>query len=137
MSRENVEVVRKLYEAAVRRDADTVVSLYDEEVELDFSRIPHAQLSGRGVYHGHDGLRSWYREWNDAWESFEQVYEELIDAGEQVVSVSSQRGQGRLSGAEVELRHQAAVWTIREGKVVRLVAFPSREEALEAVGLRD
>ena len=134
MSRENVEVVRRVYEADTRRDSATVFSLYDEEVELDFSRIPHAEVIGRGLYRGHEGLRTWYRDWFEAWESFEQYYEELIDAGEQVVSVWSQRGRGRASGAEVELRHAAAVWTVRGGKIVRLVAFASRDDALEAIG---
>src|ERR671931_370694 len=46
MSRENVEVVRRLYEAARRGDAETVLSLYHREVELDFSRIPHATVIG-------------------------------------------------------------------------------------------
>jgi ketosteroid isomerase-like protein len=63
--------------------------------------------------------------------------EELIEAGEHgVVSVMVQRGRGRASGAEVEDR-LGTVWTIREGKIVRVVWFPTPEEALEAVGLRD
>ena len=136
MSRENVEVVSRIFEAAARRDAGTVLSLYDQEVELDFTRIPHAEVIGRGRYRGHDGLRDWYREWYEAWERFEQVYEELIDVGERVISVWSQRGRGRASGAEVELRG-AAVWTVRNGKVIRIVGFPTREEALEAVGLAE
>ncbi len=135
MSRENVEVVRRLHDADARRDSEALLLLYDEDVELDYSRIPHAEVIGRGLYRGHEGLRSWYRDWFEAWESFEQVCEELIDAGEEVISVLRQRGRGRASGAEVELRQVAAVWTIREGKITRLVAFPSREEALEAVGL--
>ncbi len=136
MSQENVEVVWQIQEADARRDAQAVLSLYDEDVELDFSRLPHAEVVGRGLYRGHEGLRSWYREWFDAWDDFETVTEEVIDAGEYVVSVWSQRGRGRASGAEVALRHGAAVWTIRNGKVVRLVGFRSREEALEAVGPR-
>ena len=32
---------------------------------------------------------------------------------------------------------QYAVWTIRNGKVVRVVWFPTREEALEAAGLSE
>ena len=134
MSRENVEVVQRVFEAASQRDAEAVLSLYDADVELDFSRLPHAEVVGGGLYRGHEGLRSWYREWYEAWESFDQAYEELIDAGERVVSVWNQRGRGRASGAEVELGG-AAVWTVRDGKVVRQVGFPTREEALEAVGL--
>ena len=138
MSRENVEVVRQIQEADAHRDAQAVLSLYDQEVELDYSRLPHAEVIGRGLYRGHEGLRSWYREWFDAWENFETVTEEVIDAGgEHVVSVWSQRGRGRASGAEVELRRAAALWTIRNGKVVRLVGFRSRDDALEAVGLRE
>ncbi len=61
MSRENVEIVRSIYEAAARRDSEAILKLYDPKVELDFSRLPHAQAIGRGLYHGHEGLRSWYR----------------------------------------------------------------------------
>ena len=39
MSRENVDVVRRVYEAAARRDSATVFALYDTEVELDNSRL--------------------------------------------------------------------------------------------------
>ncbi len=138
MSQENVDVVRRIYEASARRDVQTVLSLYDADVELDFTRLPHAQVIGYGLMRGHAGLRDWYREWFEAWEDFEEICEELIDAGVSVVSVWTQRGRGRASGAEVEFgRRSAAVFTIRNGKVARLVAFPTREEALEAVGLRE
>ncbi len=130
--------MRSIYEAAARSDSEAALSLYDPEVELDFTRLRHAQAIGRGLYHGHEGLRSWYREWYEAWENFEEICEELIDAGERVISVWNQRGRGRASGAEVELPHRAAaVWTLREGKIIRLVGFDSREEALEAVGLSE
>jgi ketosteroid isomerase-like protein len=92
---------------------------------------------GGGVYRGHEGLRSFFREWHEAWERIEYDFEDLIDAsGDRVISVVTRRGRGRASGAEVELP-LALVWTIRNEKVVRVVWFPSREEALEAVGLRD
>jgi ketosteroid isomerase-like protein len=58
--------------------------------------------------------------------------EELIDAGEdQVISVLRVHGWGRLSGIEVEY-HPAGIWTLRDGKVVRVVWFANREDALEA-----
>jgi ketosteroid isomerase-like protein len=137
MSEENVEVVRRIYDAASQRDAATVLTLYDPEVELDGTRLQVVGLGGSGfVYHGHAGLRRFFREWHEAWESIEYDFDELIDAGEHVISVVTRRGRGRASGAEVEL-HVALVWTLREGKVVRVVWFPSRAEALEAAGLRE
>ncbi len=137
MSGENVEVVRRVYDAAARRDAASVLALYDSTVELDSSRLPIAGLMGDGVYHGHDGLRRFFREWHESWSDVRYDYEELLDAGdEQVVSVVTRRGRGRASDAEVEMS-LALVWTLREGRVVRVVWFPSRDEALEAVGLRE
>jgi ketosteroid isomerase-like protein len=137
MSAENVDVVRRLYEAVARGDAPTVLSLYDPEVEWDASRSPLGRVTGASVFRGHEGLRRAFREWYEGWEHVEDEVEKLLDAGEQVIAVVTLRGRGRSSGVEVEWKSYAAAWTIREGKVVRVVWFPSREEALEAVGLRN
>jgi ketosteroid isomerase-like protein len=135
MSREDVKVVRRVYDAVARRDAATVLALYDPEVELDGTRLPESGLSGRThPLRGHEGLRSLHRDWNEAWASSEDRCEELIDAGEHVIAVVTRRGRGLASGVEVETR-RAGVWTIRAGKVVRTVWFQSVEEALESVGL--
>jgi ketosteroid isomerase-like protein len=138
MSRENVEIVRRVYDAAAARDAATVLELYDPEVELDPSRLGIAGLAGsaQDVYRGHDGLRRFFRDWHEAWEQVEYDYEELIDAGEQIIAVVTRHGRGRSSGVEVELP-LALVWTLRDSKIVRVVWFPTRAEALEAVGLRE
>ena len=135
MSRENVELVRQVYEAARRRDPAAVLALYDPQVEWDASRTHLGGLTGP-VVHGRDDLREWFREWFVAWEGLEDREDELIEAGEQVISVGRTRARGRSSGVEVEMSG-AAVWTIMDGRVTRVVWFPSREEALEAVGLRE
>jgi ketosteroid isomerase-like protein len=134
MSQENVEIVRQVYEAAAGHDAERIFALYDPDVELDASRIEAVWASG--VYRGHQGLRDFFREWNEAWEGVDYSYDELIDAGDQVVSIVTRHGRGRASGAEVE-RPFALVWTVRDGKVVRVVWFLARTEALEAAGLSE
>ena len=136
MSRENVEVVRRIYEAVARQDADAVLDLYHPEVTWDFSRSPFASVLTRTAYRGPDGLRSFTRERHEAWRDVADELEELVDAGDAVVSVVRTRGHGRRSGAEAALRH-AGAWTIEDGRVVQVVWFPSRREALEAVGLRE
>ena len=139
MSRENVEIVRRIYDAVARRDTRTILALYDARVELRFSPGTLADhiVGGTLVWVGHDGLRSFDRELREAFESFETTYEELIDGGEHVVSVSRYRGRGRRSGVEIDGPLQFGAWSIREGKVVRVDWFPSREEALEAAGVRE
>src|SRR5687767_14427672 len=134
MSQENVEIVRRVYDAVARDDAGTVLSLYDPEIEWDFSQGPLGSFMGRGVYHGHEGIRSWARERYEAWETIGDHCDELIDAGDQVISVVTSSGRGRASGAQVEWKHYA-VWTISDGKIVRVVWLATRSEALEAAGL--
>jgi ketosteroid isomerase-like protein len=136
MSRENVEVVRRVFDAAARRDAEAVLALYDPAVEWDNSRLPEASVIGGPFTRGHEGVRSLFREWSEAWQSFEDDCEELIDAGEHVVSVVTRRGRGRASGADTTAR-RGGVWTLRDAKIVRVVWFASPEEALEAVGLSE
>ncbi len=137
MSQENVEIVRKIYEGAASGDSAAVFALYDAAVEWDASRAPMPRLIGGGrVFHGHDGLRRFFQERNAVWGEIEDVPKELIDAGEHVVSADTERGRGRSSGVEVEMT-QYAVWTIRDGRVTRVVWFSTRAEALEAAGLSE
>ena len=87
MSDKNVELVRRLFEAGYQRDSATVFALYDTAVVWDVSRLGVADF-GAGVYHGHDGIRDWFREWYAAMaEATRNASDELIDAGESVLSV--------------------------------------------------
>ena len=134
MSRENVEVVRRVFEASARGDAETVLALYDPNVEWDASRTQPGLGEFAEVYRGHDGIRHFFRRWREAWDIDEYEYDELIDAGDAVISVVTQRGRGQASGVEIA-RTLVGVWTVRDGRVLRAVWFPTRDEALEAVGL--
>jgi ketosteroid isomerase-like protein len=136
MSQENVEIVRRVYEAAAQRNSAAVLAAYDPEVEWDVSRSRMARLVGEGVYRGHDGLRRFFRAYHDAWEDISYSFDELIDAGEKVISVDVETARGQLSGADVELT-QYGVWTIRNGKIIQAAWFSVREEALEAAGLSE
>jgi ketosteroid isomerase-like protein len=135
VSQQEVEIVR-LYVAVADRDAATVLSLYDSEIEWDDSRLPEAKLTGRTAVRGHDAIRGVFREWYEAWDSYEDRCGELIDAGEHVISVVTRRGRGRASGADASSR-RAGVWTICDGRIVRAVWFSSVEEARAAAGLSE
>lgn len=97
MSAENVEIVRRLYDAFAQRDNDYPFTVYDEEIVLDMRRspIPDAQQ----VYHGHDGIRRYWREWLGAWDEIEFELGDVVAAGDQVVSfVTHQRMHARATG---------------------------------------
>jgi ketosteroid isomerase-like protein len=133
VSESNVAIVRQVYEAAARRDTDAALPLYADDVVWDITHAPARELiAGALVYHGHDGLARFFSEWHEAWENVTSDYEELIDAGDHVIAIETTRGRGRISGVEVNLPH-ASVWTIRDGKIARVVWFGSTAEALAAV----
>jgi ketosteroid isomerase-like protein len=136
MSQENVEIVRRVYEADARRDSAAVLDLYDPAVEWDYSQGPGGDLFGRRLYRGHDGLRTFFHDWSEAFQTFGFRCKELIDAGDEVISVNAAHGLGRTSGTNVEME-QWAVWSIRGGKIVRVVWFRTHEEAFAAAGLSE
>jgi uncharacterized protein len=136
MSQENVDLVRRVYEADDRGDLTAVFAAYDPEIEWHVPGLASPELGFDPVYVGHDGVRTFWRLWLSAWETTTFDYHEFIDAGEHVVVVQSQRNRGRTSGIELEWNF-AQVWTIQDAKVVRVEFFPTRGEALEAVGLSE
>jgi ketosteroid isomerase-like protein len=131
MSEENVEIVRRQLDAYVRGDSETALAAYDPEVEFDVSIRPEGR-----VYQGLEGLVEAIRTWSGTWEDYRVEIEEIIDAGDNVVVVDHQMGRGKGSGAPLD-QQTFWVYTLREGKIVRLVWLPTREEALEAAGLSE
>jgi ketosteroid isomerase-like protein len=127
VSQENVEVVRRAWEASIRHDNEAVFRLYDPEVEV------HDAFYDR-AYRGLDGVREWFRDLVSTFDAMESEVEEWIDAGDDVVAVLRWRGRGKRSGVPVEQR-QAHVWTLRDDKLWRLWVYASKAEALKAVGL--
>jgi ketosteroid isomerase-like protein len=135
MSQENVEAVRRIYDAVKRRDSDTPFQLYAEDIVWDMSNARRAALFTRPIYYGHDGVRQVWREVLSVFGEVDFEVDELIDLGDQVLATLREREVGRASGAPVETTH-LAVWTLAGGKVIKLQVFDDRSQALEAAGLR-
>jgi ketosteroid isomerase-like protein len=137
MSEENIEIVRVLFDAFARRDHEAAFDYYDAEIEWDASRAGEG-AGIAGVYHGHEGVRAYWRGWLSAWEDVEATEVEFVDGGQTVVAViHQQRLRGRGSGIEVDAPPYALGFVFRSGKVVRWVFYPTQTEALEAAGLRE
>jgi hypothetical protein len=45
--------------------------------------------------------------------------------------------RGRASGIELDWKSYGQIWTVRNGKIVRVEFVHNREEALEAAGLAE
>ena len=136
MSQENVEIVRRMAEAF--RDGDWAASAapLHPDMEMDTTRAPISELAG--VYKGLEEVASFWVQWLEAWGAQHYDDPEFIDAGEQVVTwFTGHRLRGRGSNVEVGFPPYAWVATVREGRVVRGTMYMDKEEALEAVGLRE
>ena len=136
MSQANVDVVRRLYDAAARRDEVIPFEVYAEDIIWDISNSRRALLAMKPVYHGHDGVRQYWRETTSAFGEIDFEVEELIDAGDRVLAVIREREIGRTSRAPVETTH-LAVFTLSGGKIIQMQVFDDREQALEAAGLAE
>lgn len=134
MSQKNLDVVRGIYDAVARRDADAPFELYAEDIVWDLSNWRRAALDPKAVYRGHEGVRDAWRDALSVWGEVDFEVEELIDAGGHVLAVIHERQVGRASGAPVESTH-VAVWSLAGGKVVRLQVFDDRHAAERAAGL--
>jgi ketosteroid isomerase-like protein len=132
MSQENVEIVRRIWEADQRRDVAAVHAAYAAEIEWEDN---NSLWGDWGVARGPDGIRQAWRRWYEAFEDVQMEFGEVADVGDEVIVTYPLHARGRGSGAEVN-QSFTLVWTVRGGKVVRVRSYGAREEALEAVGLR-
>jgi ketosteroid isomerase-like protein len=129
MSQQNLEVVRGSFEAFRAGDYARALEAFDPQVEYDLRHFPEGK-----IYHGRDGVTEAFRIWMAAFEDYRQELDELIDAGaDQVVAVIREFGRGKVSGVETE-RSTAGLWTLREGRAIRICFYDTKEDALLAAG---
>ena len=134
MSQENVEIVRRVMRCFADADIDSALSDIHPQATLDWS---NSNAPDRGVYTGHAAWRAFLRTRDEALgeRRFDSV-ELLTPTDDTVVLIGRVQERGRASGIEVESRG-AAVWTLREGKIVGFKIYQSSTEALKAVGLEE
>jgi ketosteroid isomerase-like protein len=133
MSEENARVARQTFDAIGRWDIDALLTFYDPEIE--FLPLTGTRVESGG-YIGHAGVRAYFEEVGEVWEAMRPHAEEIRTVGDEVLLLGGCAVRGRGSGAESD-SPMAWVLTVRDGKVVRHRGYPSRTEALEAVGLSE
>jgi ketosteroid isomerase-like protein len=134
MSRENVEVVRRIIDAINRGDIDAAMELASQDFEADWSNS-RGLLSG--VHRGRDQARASFESFLEPWASLRWEPKELVDLeDDRVLTVSEFRMRGHGSGVDVSARG-ASIWTIRDGEAAAVRLYQSKAEALEAGGLSE
>jgi len=131
VSEQNIELLRRASEAFNARDIEAFIALSDPSIEWNSQMT----VPGGAVYYGHDGLRQYFRDMEDAWgDELRAEPEAYFDLGEQTLLFYVLRGRGRQSGAEVAMP-LAAVARWRDGLCAYWKAYFHREDALRDLGV--
>jgi ketosteroid isomerase-like protein len=127
-----VEHLRRIYSEWARGNFEPRFDVYAQDMEWGWS----------GEFPGMDGVSldpeqessSRLREWLSTWEEWRCEAEDFISAGDSVVALTRYTGRGKGGQVDVDTRG-AHLWTFRNGRVIRLEIFSSRDRALQAAGL--
>jgi ketosteroid isomerase-like protein len=119
MSEENVEIVRRMWEAFLAGDVPTALSFYAPDVEWDGTNLPDGTVG-----HGHQAI-------------LDHVEVEDVQGAEnnQVVLLMREKGRSP-EGLTLDERH-AELYTLRDGSIVRRQGFADPRQALKAAGLSE
>ena len=129
MSQENVEIVRRMWDAFLGDDPMKGLSFCDPDIEWDGSNLPDGKVA-----RGHEAIVEHAMRWAEMWEDWKMEPERFIDAGrDEVILVFRETGRSD-SGLQMDERH-AELYRLRDGKVVYRKGFSDPDEALEAASL--
>jgi ketosteroid isomerase-like protein len=143
MSQRNVELVKSIHPTAVDlveffgEDDAAVAALMawgPPDAFADDLEVRFISDSGEIEYRGVAGFLEGWRDWLEPWSSYRMDVEQILDAGDEVVSVLQVRA--RTKHDDVAMEHSpGSIWTVQDGKISRVLFFLDRKQALRTAGL--
>ena len=133
MSEENVEIVRKSFDAIGRGDLDALLELYDSDIA--FEPLTGTRVESGG-YRGHQGGRQYFEEADEVWDEVRPVAGEIKTNGDDVVVFGHCAVRGKASEIETDSPCSWVI-TVRDGRITRHRVYGTSTEALEAAGLSE
>jgi ketosteroid isomerase-like protein len=123
------ETIHTAYEAWSRRDVDALLEVVHPDAEA--RPILGANI-GASVYRGRAGLREWFGNLHQEWETFQTRVTRIDERGDRALLTVDVHARGRVSGVVIdgELYH---LIEMRNGLIVRLEAFQDRAAAVKAL----
>jgi ketosteroid isomerase-like protein len=133
VSQENLEIVRRAYEAFAAGGFDAVAPFFAPDA------VHHAypEWVSESEYRGPDGLRTLVAEGTDNFDGFEFDVREIRQVGDNVLMLGETVGQIKGSGVPIRQPLGAVYSDFRDGQIGEVRNFLPWREALEAVGLRE
>ena len=124
----DAEIVLRGIEAYNAGDLEGMLENTDPEITM----VPVRALLEGGEYRGHEGVRKFFNDMEEDWESRRIEVDEIRDAGDDGVLVLGTFAATGRTGTEV--RYPLA-WhsRFRDGKLWRLQAYSDRDSAVRAL----
>ena len=130
MSQEDVEIVRRGFEAFQRGGPEAMLELFSDNA------ITYRHQPDGATLHGKAGFRDAVADWTEDFSEWQVLPQEFTDLGERVLVRVLQIAQGRNSGVRVE-EDWWFLFELTGGKVSKLSFYSNPAEALEAAGLSE
>ena len=131
-SKETTELLRQFYEYFNQRDLDAVLELCAPEVEV-YKDPEVVEMVAAFTPRGQERVAQYLRGWLDSWDAYQARPEQILEGGEEVAVLVHLRARGKGSQFDIE-EDMADVFTVRDGKIVRLRLYIRRQDALQAIG---
>jgi ketosteroid isomerase-like protein len=128
MALSNSEVVRSALAAFDQQDIETLLEWCTEDVEMRSAIVGGAEAN---VYRGHDGMRQWQRERDEAFDEIALSLHETHEIGDLVVALGHLHARGAASGVSLDAESGWVV-SVRDGRIASLHGYLDHESALAA-----
>jgi ketosteroid isomerase-like protein len=131
MSQENVEIVRRVYDALNDGDWEAVFRETHSDFEVTTQRGPDA-----GTHRQREEVQGFGEDYFAAFENHVFEPEEFFEISDQVLVLLTRRARPKGGSVDLVVRN-GHLWTLRDGTILSMKSFPDPEKALEAVGLSE
>jgi ketosteroid isomerase-like protein len=130
VSRENLEIVQRGFEAFNARGVEGIIPFIHPDFE---ATTPPNLASEPDTYRGQDGIRRWFDSFDDVMDEIRWDAHRFEQVGNRVVVEFTLRARGRTTGLDFG-QDAVMVWSLRDGKAIGVELFETLDEARAAAG---
>jgi ketosteroid isomerase-like protein len=138
MSQENVQILSRMFESFSQLETENLQAFLDQFIDPDVDwRAVEGAVDDVGGMRGTEAIRLYIADWMDTFDDLTFTPDEVIEVDvDRVLVCLRLGGRARQSGIETQLSF-AVVYTIRDGRLVKVREYATKGEAVKAAGLSE
>ncbi|MBY0589638.1 nuclear transport factor 2 family protein [bacterium] len=125
----NLEIVQRMYAAFGERDRDTILAIFDPQIEW----VQNEGFPGGGRHVGAEAvLTDVFAKFRLEWDVWQAVVTEWLDAGEAIIAIGEYRGTFKATGRSMTAAF-AGVYRVRAGRIISFRQYADTAKIAEAM----